>query len=196
LINAFSLNLEMAKRKPNTLTPKEKAFVAEYLIDLNASAAAGRAGYKGRNLDVQGAKILAQPLVAEAIKVAIDQRIERTEIKADDVLRRLSDRADMDPAQFYDEKGRFLSIHDIPPEVRKCIRSMETFEEYEGTGKDRVAVGIVRKVSWWEKNKADELLGKHLKLWTDRIEVEAHEGRADRLARARARALEQKKGRK
>lgn len=169
------------------LTPKEQAFVREYLIDLNASAALLRAGYRSKNPDVDATDLRRRPRVAKAIAEAMKARAERLEIKADDILRRLHEKASVDPARAYDPQGKLLLIHDIPPEVRSCIKSIETFEEFENVGGERVQVGVVRKITWWDKLKSDELLGKHLKMWTDTIELKDGEGRAERLARARAR---------
>lgn len=69
------------------LTPKQERFVAEYLIDLNASQAAARAGYSARTAEQQGHQLLKKTLVAQAIQKAMQKRSERVERNADDVLR-------------------------------------------------------------------------------------------------------------
>ncbi|MNW43785.1 Terminase small subunit [compost metagenome] len=68
------------------LSAKQKLFIQEYLIDLNASAAYIRAGYKSKNPDVDGHKLLVKPSIQEAVKEAMDKRSKRTEITADRVL--------------------------------------------------------------------------------------------------------------
>jgi phage terminase small subunit len=70
------------------LTPRQAAFVQEYLIDLNATQAATRAGYSGATANEQGARLLANASVAAAIEMGQKARAERTEITADLVLRR------------------------------------------------------------------------------------------------------------
>ncbi len=70
------------------LTPKQAAFVREYLVDLNATQAAIRAGYSERTANEQGARLLANVSVAAAIEAAIAARSERTEITQDMVLER------------------------------------------------------------------------------------------------------------
>ena len=67
-----------------SLTPKQEAFVAEYLVDLNATAAAERAGYEHPNK--QGPRMLVNVGIAKAIASAQAKRSERTEITADYVL--------------------------------------------------------------------------------------------------------------
>lgn len=69
------------------LTAKQAAFVAEYLIDLNATQAAIRAGYSEKAAKAIGAENLTKPDVQEAIKEAMQARAERTEITQDKVLK-------------------------------------------------------------------------------------------------------------
>lgn len=85
-------------RDPETgLTPKQAAFVREYLVDLNATQAAIRAGYSARTANEQAARLLANVSVAAAIERAMAQRAERTEITQDMVLERWWQIATADP---------------------------------------------------------------------------------------------------
>lgn len=68
------------------LTPKQAAFVREYLVDLNATQAAIRAGYSPNGARVQGCRLLAEPNIAAEIKAAQDKRARKTEITAEKVL--------------------------------------------------------------------------------------------------------------
>mgnify|MGYP003088563297 CR=1 FL=1 len=72
------------------LTNKQQRFVDEYLVDLNAAAAAIRAGYRAKNADVVGSQNLAKPNVAAAIRERIADRRQRTEITQDRVLEELA----------------------------------------------------------------------------------------------------------
>lgn len=69
------------------LTPKQERFVAEYLIDLNATQAAARAGYSAKTSNEQGARLLANASVSKAVADAMQKRAVRLERNADDVLR-------------------------------------------------------------------------------------------------------------
>jgi phage terminase small subunit len=71
------------------LTAKQQTFVNEYLIDLNATQAAIRAGYSEQTARVTGGENLTKPAIAEAIAKAQAERAERTQIDADWVLREL-----------------------------------------------------------------------------------------------------------
>ena len=69
------------------LTDKQAAFVREYLVDLNATQAAIRAGYSERTANAQAGRLLANVGIREAIENAQAKRARRVEIKAEDVLR-------------------------------------------------------------------------------------------------------------
>jgi phage terminase small subunit len=177
----------MPKPGSGPLTKKEQVFVQEYLIDLNAARAARAAGYSEKTSNVKGAQLLQKPRVQLAVQQSMAERAKRTEISQDSVLSRLDNIGDVDPALCYNEKGQFHSIHDIPPEIRKCIKSIKVFEEFDGVGRDREKIGEVVEVTFWDKVKSNELLGKHLGIWKDVLELKDGNGRAERLARARAR---------
>lgn len=68
------------------LTPKQAAFVAEYLIDLNATQAAIRAGYSKKTAHVTGHENLKKPEIAAAVKTAIDARAEQAAVTAQEVI--------------------------------------------------------------------------------------------------------------
>jgi len=70
------------------LTVKQQAFVAEYLVDLNATQAAMRAGYSRRTAAEQGARLTKHPQVAAAIAKALEQRADKAAIDANWVLKK------------------------------------------------------------------------------------------------------------
>jgi len=123
------------------LTPKQKRFVSEYLIDLNATQAAIRAGYSQKTANEQGARLLANASVQAAITEAIEQREKRTQITQDYVL------------------------NGIKQLVDRCIQA-EPVRDKEGneTGEYRFEA--------FAALKGYELLGKHLKLFTEKSEVD------------------------
>jgi len=75
----------------NNMTAKQERFVAEYLIDLNATQAAIRAGYAEKGAAVEGSRLLANPKVAAAVAAAQAERAKRTEITQDYVLNTIRD---------------------------------------------------------------------------------------------------------
>lgn len=161
------------------LPQRQRLFVAEYLKDLNATQAAIRAGYSGKTAVVQGPRLLGNVRIATAIAEAMDARAARIEVKADDVLRELLLIARSDIGQAFDTSGKLKALHEIPEDTRRAISGIETDELFEHTGDgERAQTGWVRKVKFWDKVKGLELLGKHLKLWTDKVEATGPEGRA------------------
>jgi len=68
------------------LTPKQQMFVKEYLIDLNATQAAIRAGYSKKTANEQGARLLVNVSIATKIKEALEKRADKTELTAQYVL--------------------------------------------------------------------------------------------------------------
>jgi phage terminase small subunit len=153
-----------------SLTPKQARFVAEYLKDLNGTQAATRAGYSAGTAESQASTLLRNPKVRAAVDEALERRAERVEVKTDDILRELLRLATTDIGQAFDEEGRLKPLHAMPVAVRRAISGIETEELFEGGGAERVRIGNVRKVKFWDKTKALELLGKHLKLFTDKVE--------------------------
>jgi len=158
------------------LTPKQRLFVAEYLVDKNATQAAIRAGYSQKTAYSIGEENLKKPEIREAIDVALQQQVERVEVTADTVLRELLALATVDIAEAFNEQGALKPIHDIPKEVRKAISSIEVLVETAGSGDERQEMGSTKKLRFWDKKGALELLGKHLKMFTDKFEMTGKDG--------------------
>ncbi len=81
-----------------SLTPKQARFVEEYLIDLNATAAAKRAGYSAKTAEVQGCRLLRKVQVQQSIQKGQEALSERTLVAQDDVVRGL-----LKEAEYMDE---------------------------------------------------------------------------------------------
>jgi phage terminase small subunit len=161
------------------LNHKQQLFVKEYLIDQNGSRAALAAGYSSnkRAAAVRAQRLLTRRDIRHAINVALQERQDEVEYRAVDVLRGLKEIADADIARCYDERGDVLPLHKIPKSVRKTISSIETVVTYKTSksGK-RIATGAIKKLKFWDKTKALELSGKHMKLFTDKTEVSGPNG--------------------
>lgn len=174
---------------PKPLTPQQARFVDEYLIDLNATQAAIRAGYAESGAKVQGCRLLTYDNVAAKIAERADERAKRVQVDADTVLRELLRMATVDPAEAFDENNCLLPIKQIPENVRRAIASVETEELYdwEGRGEDRkkVLIGYTKKVKFWDKKGSNDSLGKHLRLFVDRVEHTADESLAALITQAR-----------
>lgn len=177
-----------------TMTPKQRAFVDEYLKDLNATQAAIRAGYSSRNASRIASELLDKTHVAHAINDALAARSERTRIDADWVLKRLAAEAEADMADLYNEEtGALKPIHEWPEIWRQgLVAGVEVEELFDGAGSDRVHIGRVRKVRLDSRIKRLELIGKHIgvQAFKDVVEHQGLDGLAERLERAHKRAGE------
>lgn len=145
------------------MTEKQKRFVEEYLIDLNATQAAIRAGYSSRNADKIGHELLGKTRVSDAISKAMAERSKRTGISQDRVLfelarigfAKITDVVDPDTAKIKTD----ASEDDLA-----CIQSIKIKPNEFGTE---------REVRLYDKKSALVDLGKHLGMFKDKIDLNA-----------------------
>jgi phage terminase small subunit len=170
------------------LTPKQHRFVEEYLIDLNGTQAAIRAGYARSGARTEAARLLTNADVQAAVDLAKTDRATRIGIDAAWVLARLRAEAEADMADLYDDTGALLPLAEWPLIWRTgLIVGLET-EEIEVEG---VKVGIVRKLKQSDRIKRLELIGRHIgvQAFRDVVDVSLTDGLADRVQRAKDRGI-------
>lgn len=151
------------------LKGRRELFCREYLKDLNASRAAHRAGYAPASAKQTGSELLAVEEVQDRIAELAASRNEKLEIDAQDVLLELLRLLTTDLAQAFTDDGALKPIHEIPIDCRRAIASFEVEELFEGRGKDREHVGALKKVKFWSKDRAIEMLARHLALFKDQL---------------------------
>lgn len=149
------------------LTNKQKMFVKEYLIDLNATQAAIRAGYSEKTAGQIGEENLKKPEIASAVQAEMDKRAKRIEITQDSVMQELAKIGFGNIRNLYAEDGSLMHVQDMPESVTATIQ--EVTEETIGSGDNLM---LRRKFKIADKKASLELCGKHLKLFTDKIEIE------------------------
>lgn len=150
------------------MTPKQRRFVDEYLIDLNATQAAVRAGYAESSASDIGRQLLRKTPVASEIALRQSKIEEKAIVTREQVLRELLAIGMSDVRKLFDDKGNMIPINQLDDATAASIAGIESIEEYEGVGENRTAVGMVRKIKRFDKTKALELLGRHLGLWEDK----------------------------
>lgn len=173
------------------LTPKQERFVAEYLIDLNATQAAIRARYSSRTAASQGERLLRNVEVDTAIKAAMKAREQRTHITQDRVLQELARIAFFDIRRLYRDDGTMKDPHEMDSDTAAAIASIEVKEEMErgeevdeeledqphgGALKRRrgnLVAGYTLKTKVFDKGSALQLAMRHLGMLNDKI---AHTG--------------------
>lgn len=144
------------------MTPKQQAFVNEYLIDLNATQAAIRAGYSAKGAEVQGHRLLSNANVARSLQAAQEKRAEATMIDAAYVLTRLAEIDALDVIDILNDDMSFKPISQWPTAWRRYLSGFDIAEMFEGRGDEREMVGLLKKIKWPDKVKNLELLGKHV----------------------------------
>lgn len=162
---------------PSKLNPKQKRFADEYLVDLNATAAYKRAGYaaEGNSAEAAASRLLSDVKVAAYIQNAMDKRSEKTEITSERVLTEIGKLAFADIRRVFNEHGQLLPIHELPDEIAASISSIEVVTSRVPGGEPE-AVEHTSKIKFWDKRGSLELLGKHLKLFTDKTEITGKDG--------------------
>lgn len=152
-----------------SLSPKREAFVREYLIDLNATQAAIRAGYSRKSAASQADQILRVPQVAAAVRAAMDERARRAEITADRVLQEVAKLAFLDIGGAFNPDGTLRALTEIEPDVRAGIAGLEVSEH---TGAAGTPVSRFKKLRLTEKTAALQLLMRHLGLLNDKLKLQ------------------------
>lgn len=163
------------------LTAKQRRFVDEYLIDLNATQAATRAGYSARTANEQGARLLANVSVAAALSEAIKARSNRTGITADRVLQELGRIAFFDIRRLYTETGALKQPHELDDDAAAVLAGIDVVEMAGGMKVDgREGVSHVpmytKKAKIPDKVAALNLAMRHLGMLTDKTELSGPDG--------------------
>lgn len=156
------------------LTKKQELFVKEYLIDLNATQAAIRAGYSKKTAYAIGAENLKKPQIQEAISAVYKPVMEDLDITIERVLKELSCSAFLDIRELFDANGNMKAIKDLPEEVARSIGGIEHVTV--GGKDDEASIQYTSKIRLIDKKGSLELLGKHLKMFADRVEHTGEDG--------------------
>lgn len=147
------------------LTEKQRRFVDEYLIDLNATQAAIRAGYSVKTAREQASQNLTKLNIQQAISEKMAERSKRTGVNQDRVVMELA-------------KIAFVNAADVIDSDDATIKAGATADDTAAIQSVKVKViptkegeGVEREIRLNDKLKALELLGKHLGMWNDKLDV-------------------------
>lgn len=145
------------------MTGKQKRFIEEYLIDLNAAQAAIRAGYSPDTARQIGNENLTKPDIRARIDQEMAKRSRRTGINQDRVIRELARIAFVNPADVINADDATLK-EDATEDDTAAVLSVKV----KTFGED----GVEREIKMADKLKALELLGKHLGMFQNNLNVE------------------------
>ncbi len=144
------------------MTPKQQRFVHEYLIDLNATQAATRAGYSAKTANEQGSRLLANVSVKAAVQAAMEARSERTGITQDYVL------------------------GTIKETIERCSQATPVLDRKGEPVYVETPSGDTVPAYTFDSNavlRGCELLGRHLKMFTDKVETKVTTGTHEEMLR-------------
>lgn len=147
------------------MTAKQKRFIEEYLIDLNATQAAIRAGYSPDSAADIGSENLRKPDIRARIDKAMAERSKRTGINQDRVLYELAKLAFINPADVINFDEATVKIEAAKADLA-CIQSVKVKTMLSDKG-DMTE----REIRLYDKKAALELLGKHLGMFKDKVEL-------------------------
>jgi len=154
------------------LTDKQEMFCREYLIDLNATQAAIRAGYSAKTARASGCENLTKPDIQSRIAELKSERNEQVNVDAAYVLRRLIEIDEMDVLDIMSDDMSIKPVSQWPASWRRYLSGFDLADMFEGRGEDREMVGILKKIKWPDKTKNLELLGKHVSVGASKDKIE------------------------
>ena len=152
--------------KEKVLTPRQAQFVKEYLIDLNGTQAATRAGFSAKTANEQAVRLLANVSVRSAIEQAQEQRTEKVELTQDRVLLELKRLALFDIRKIFNADGTLKRVVDLDDDTAAAIMSVEMVE----IGTDG-QLAISKKFKASDKKGALELTMRHMGMLNDKLEL-------------------------
>lgn len=157
------------------LTPRQAAFVHEYLIDLNGTQAAIRAGYSPATADVQASQLLGELNIAAAVAKGKAQRLARVNITADSVLSEMHALATSCVDHYkIDEFGNLKPTDDAPDNAMAAVASVKKKIRHAKDG----SVTYEVEFRLWDKPGSLKLMGKHagVAACSEKVEVTGKNG--------------------
>lgn len=148
------------------LTAKQQRFADEYLIDLNATQAAIRAGYSPKTANEQGARLLANVSVRAYIDTRMAELSKRTGVNQERIIRELARIAFVNPPDVVDMDEATISPYATEDDTAAIAAvKMKRIPTQDGEG-------VEREIRFADKIKALELLGKRFGMWIDKQQVD------------------------
>jgi len=183
----------MAK-KAKDLTPKEQVFVREFLAHGNATRAAIAAGYSAPTAGVTGSKLLKKAKVSTELANLRQKLLSKLEITAERVLQGLAELAFFDPRKMFNADGSMKNLTEMDDITVHALAGMDVEKLFKHFGKGQAEeVGTITKVRLADRGLNLERLGRHFKLFTDKLEMNDAQEIVRKLQQGRARVAAMKK---
>lgn len=144
------------------LTEKQKRFCDEYLVDLNATQAAIRAGYSEATAKEIGYENLTKPHIQDYLSEKQKTISEKFEITHEQVLREYYKLGFYDIRNAFDDQGNLIPVKDLDDTTAAAIAGIDIFEENVGTGENKTTIGYTKKIRLSGKREALDSICKML----------------------------------
>ena len=170
---------EERKNNFDNLTNKQKRFCEEYLVDLNATQAAIRAGYSPKTARSIANENLTKPAIQAYLAKLNEERMQRVKISQDDVLRELAHIAFDDIKNYLSFRTEKVQVgvdeEDNPIYLNKHVVDFKDSNEIDTRSIQEITVGAngALKIKLYSKDEALVNLGRHLGIFNDKLTVDA-----------------------
>lgn len=154
---------------PALANARWERFCLEYVKDANATQAYIRAGYSEKGASQSAERLLRNAEIKARIAELQERIANRLEITAERVLRETARLAFSDPRKFFNADGSLKPITELDDDTAAALASFESVEKAVPGGES--ATEQIRKFKVWDKTAALGMLGRHLKLFTEKLEV-------------------------
>lgn len=151
------------------LTGKQTVFVAEYLIDKNATRAYKAAYPKcksDKSAGVEGNKFIKKPWIKSAIDKGLEKQQERVGVTADKVIKEISRLAFFDPRKLFDADWKLKPLSELDDDTAAAIGGVD-ISKLKAVDSEASFQEVVTKLKIWDKNAALEKLAKHFGLFAE-----------------------------
>jgi phage terminase small subunit len=176
------------------LSQKQQVFIREYLVDGNATRAAIAAGYGKKSAAVSASRLLRNAKVAAELERLQKKHLDELEFTDKMVLRGLGELAFFDPRKLFNSDGTLKKITELEESIAHAITGMDVEKLFRHFGKGQSEeVGTITKIRFADRGLNLERLGRHFKMFTDKLELTDGHEIVKKLQEGRARAAARKK---
>ncbi len=158
----------MTALKLKELTPAERRFVGEYLVDFNATAALMRCGWSPHTANQNSVYFLRKPHVRAAIEKGIKRMEAHNVVSATRILEEVLRIATADPRRAMNDDGSMKQLQELDEDTARAVASLEVVTK---PGRGDEPPTITHKLKFWDKGKATDTLLKSLGKLLDGVQV-------------------------
>lgn len=152
------------------MNDKQRRFVAEYLIDLNATQAAIRAGYSDKTAKQIGSRLLTNVDIGQAISEGKRRQLEKADLTAARVLEEIRRCAFLDFRTFFDEQGNLKPIRDWTAEQGSAVGTFEVLIKNAKAGDGHT--DTIHRIKAWDKKPFVEMAANHFGVLKEVVDVQ------------------------